>query len=222
MKGAILLCIFAMNLYMLSSRPTDNIWQGWVKRESGKDGYRQVLGDRGNAMGKYQFDRRYGLVPFMKFCKKYDESHYSGFQKFIDMGVGSEELKGNQELAALWIKYCDSYPEEFEALQDVCGYNDYYVPIKNYLMNLYQIDLDKHSPAVKGSAFSMSIRSGPLSAARKFVGLTDDTDELKILEKTYGTYGDADAARWKRSRQLGDAILAMYSGEYTKVPTSMN
>ena len=221
MKSTFLLLLIAISLYSISSRPTVSIWQGWVKRESGKDGYRQVLGDRGNAMGKYQFDRRYGLVPFMQFCKKYNETRYSGFDKFIAMGPGSEELKGNQELSDLWINYCDLYPEEFEALQDICGYNDYYVPVKQYLLKLYQIDLEKHSPAVKGSAFSMSIRSGPLSAANKFKGLTDDTDDLTILEKTYATYGNADAARWKRSRQLGDAILALYSGESSEVPTSM-
>ena len=62
-------------------------------------------------LGKQLVDTFQSSPRAMEFCKKYDESHYSGFQKFIDMGVGSEELKGNQELAALWIKYCDSYPE---------------------------------------------------------------------------------------------------------------
>ena len=112
----LLLCL--VGLHFISSRTTDKIWQGWVKRESGKEGYRQVNGDRGNAFGKYQFDRRYGLVPFMIFCRNYNPSRYSGFDKFIAMGPGSEELKGNQELAALWISYCDQDPAEFEALQD--------------------------------------------------------------------------------------------------------
>ena len=35
--------IFLFNLCL--SRTTDRIWQGWVKRESGSAGYRQVNGD---------------------------------------------------------------------------------------------------------------------------------------------------------------------------------
>ena len=215
----LLLCL--VGLHFISSRTTDKIWQGWVKRESGKEGYRQVNGDRGNAFGKYQFDRRYGLVPFMTFCRNYNPSRYSGFDKFIAMGPGSEELKGNQELAALWISYCDQDPAEFEALQDVCGYNDYYVEVKKYLMGLHGINLDNHSPSVKGTAFSMAIRSGALSAARKFAGLNDASPDRTILDVTYKTYGDQDAGRWLIEKQYGDAIIALENGEYTEVPTSM-
>ena len=211
--------IFLFNLCL--TRTTDRIWQGWVKRESGSAGYRQVNGDRGNAFGKYQFDRRYGLVPFMTYCRNYSPSHYSGFDKFIAMGPGAESLKGNQELAALWISYCDQYPAEFEALQDVCGYKDYYLEIKKYLKKLYNINLDNHSPSVKGTAFSMAIRTGPLAAAWKFAALTDSSNDRTILDVTYKSYGDADAGRWTIARQYGDAIIALENGEYTEVPTSM-
>lgn len=204
------------------SNGSDKIWMGWIPRESGKSGACQVLGDRGNAFGKYQFDRRYGLVPFMQFCQSYNPSRYAGFTKFIKMGPGSEQLLGNKELAALWTHYCTAYPKEFEGLQDVNGYQAYYVPIKNYLEKNHNIHLDRHSYSVKGSAFSMSIRSGSYSASEKYAGLSDASDDMTILLKTYATYGDKDAGRWTRAGQLGDAIRALEQKTYSEVPQTIN
>lgn len=90
----------------------------WWPRESGSKGYRCVNGDGGNAMGAYQFDRRYALVPFMQYCVNKNAEHYNGFNTFIAYGAGSEQLKNNQELANLWVQYCDNYGAEFGNFQD--------------------------------------------------------------------------------------------------------
>lgn len=200
---------------------TDKIWLGWVKRESGSAGFRQTNGDSGNAYGKYQFDRRYALVPFMQFCVEYSQQHYSGFQPYIAYGAGSVALKNNTALAKLWTQYCDKYPAEFEALQDTYAYQAYYLEGKKYMKNLHGIQMDYHSPALKGSLFSMAIRSGSLSAARKFTGCNDQTDDATMINKSYATYGNADAARWTKAGQWGDALKALETGEYTEVKVDM-
>ena len=200
---------------------TDKIWLGWVKRESGSAGFRQTNGDSGNAYGKYQFDRRYALVPFMQFCVEYSQQHYSGFQPYIAYGAGSAALKGNTALAKLWTQYCDKYPTEFEQLQDTYAYQAYYLEGKKYIDNLYGIRMDNHSPALKGSLFSMAIRSGSLSAARKFAGCTDQTDDATMINKSYATYSSADAGRWTKTGQWGDALKALETGEYTEVKMDM-
>ncbi len=196
------------------------IWMGWTKRESGSDGYCQVNGDRGNAFGKFQFDRRYGLVPFMTSCYNYNPTRYGGFKKFIDMGAGSEELKGNTELAALWKNYCTTYAAEFGKLQDVEAVNSYYFEVKREFMKFYGIDIETRSPALKGTAFSMAIRSGSQCAAEKFKGANMNND-LNMMDVAYKTYGDEDAKRWTKDLQYGDAIIAYENGSYDLVPSSM-
>lgn len=195
----------------------DRIWLGWTKRESGSAGFRCVNGDSGHAQGKYQFDCRYALVPFMQFCIDRFPGHYAGFQKYIGCGPGSPELVSNAPLASLWLSYCDKYPTEFEALQDTFAYQNYYLEIKKYLQNLYAIHLDRHSPAVKGTAFSMSIRSGALAGARKFEGCRDQSSEEEILSIAYRAYGSSDAGRWTKSAQYGDALKALAANEYSEI-----
>ena len=198
---------------------TDNIWLGWTPRESGKKGFRDVNGDHGHAFGKYQFDYRYALVGFMKYCANFS-SKYSGFSKYINFGVGSSKLVNNSGLATLWSYYCEKYPEEFEALQDTYAYNEYYLEVKKYLKKECKIDLDNHHPVVRGSAFSMAIRSGSLSAARKFRGCKDSTPDETMLRSTYATYGQEDARRWTKANQLGDALYALKYDNYSIITIS--
>lgn len=201
---------------------TDKIWLGWTKRESGSAGFRQTNGDSGNAYGKYQFDRRYALVPFMRFCLEYDAGHYAGFETYISCGAGSAALQNNSGLAKLWVQLCDKYPVEFETLQDVYAYQYYYLEAKKYIYNLYDIQMDNHGPAVKGSLFSMAIRSGALTAARKFAKCTDQTPDATMLNYAYATYGSQDANRWTKAGQWGDALKALETGEYTAVRRDMD
>lgn len=196
---------------------TDKIWLGWTKRESGSAGFRQVMGDAGNACGKYQFDRRYALVPFMQYCVDYNASHYAAFKPYIALGAGSVALQNNSGLALAWTAVCNKYPREFEGLQDAYAYNYYYLEAKKYIKNLYGINMDNHSPAVKGTLFSMAIRSGALTGARKFYGCTDTTSDEHMLTVAYSAYGTADANRWTKAGQWGDALDALKNNIYTEV-----
>lgn len=205
-----------------SVKNTDNIWMGWIKRESGAIGFKQVNGDSGNAYGKYQFDRRYALVPFMQYCVDYSKERYQGFERYIAYGAGSVELLNNPTLASLWQAYCERYPEEFEMLQDVYAYKYYYLEAVKYIKNLYGIIMDNHAPAVKGTLYSMSIRSGALVAARKFAGCNDATPDLVMLNIAYPTYGNQDSNRWTKAGQWGDSLKALENNEFTEVPTNMS
>lgn len=200
---------------------TDKIWMGWVSRESGSKGFTQTNGDSGNAYGKYQFDRRYALVPFMEYCVSHNSKRYGGFQKFINYKAGSSKLLNNSELAKLWEKFCKSYPEEFEKLQDVYAYQYYYLEAVRYFEKLYGIKITNRSAALKGTLYSMSIRSGALCAAQKFEGSNRKSSDLSMINKSYKTYGSSDANRWTKAGQWGDAVNALNSGAYTDVPISM-
>lgn len=196
---------------------TDKVWMGWTKRESGSAGFKQTNGDSGRAYGKYQFDYRYALVPFLQFCLDFNSTHYSGFEPYAGYGAGNSRLVNNSGLAAAWKLVCDKYPEEFEALQDTYAYQYYYLEAKQYIKNLYGIEMDHHSPAVKGTLFSMAIRSGALSGARKFAGCDNNTADKAMIDTAYATYGNEDAGRWTKAGQWGDALAALESGEYTEI-----
>ena len=202
-----------------SAEITDNIWMGWVKRESGKAGFRQVNGDGGKAYGKYQFDYRYALVPFLNDCVAHDPERYAGLQTFARLKQGDARLINNSFLAEQWLFYCDQYPEEFEMLQDRYAYIWYYSAVKRIIWEKLGIDLDDRSPAVKGSLFSMSIRSGAQSAAAKIAKCTPKTSDRDLLEVAYESYGMEDAKRWLMIGQYGDALDALKTGEYSAIRT---
>lgn len=196
----------------------DRIWMGWTPYESGTAGYRQTNGDKGRAYGKYQFDYRYYLVPFLQSCVDYS-SKYADLKKYIALGAGNGALIYNSGLASLWKSYCDRYPEEFAMLQDRQAYKVYYLEAKRYIKKLYSIDMDRHGPAVKGSLFSMAIRSGQLTGAQKYAGCTDSTSDAEMMQKAYRTYGTQDDYRWTAAKQYGDAVQALKEGSYTEIFT---
>lgn len=188
----------------------DTIWLGWTPRESGSKGFRCIFGDAGKAYGKYQFDYRYGLLPFMIYCQQ-QSSHYKGFTKFIQMGAANTALIYNSDLGTLWTQYCNKYPQEFEQLQDEAAYEQYYLPMKNYCLK-HGINIGSgYSAALRGSLFSMAIRSGTESAAKKMINNMGVQPEEALIRALYATYGNADANRWTEAGQLGDALKAFHS-----------
>lgn len=199
----------------------DPIWMGWVKRESGSAGFRQTNGDRGHAYGKYQFDYRYALVPFLQDCVSYNPERYAGLQTWAKMKQSDARLVNNAFLAEQWLFYCDHYPEEFEMLQDRYAYMWYYLPVKRILYEKTGINLDDRPPAVKGTLFSMSIRSGAQSAAAAVSKCGPKTSDKDLLHAAYASYGMQDAGRWLMIGQYGDALDALRSGEHTDVDTGV-
>lgn len=202
-----------------NSEETDKIWMGWTKRETGSAGLRCIHGDNGKAYG-LQFDYRYGLIPFLKYCVEYNAERYAGFKPYIALGAGNSGLIYNQGLGKLWQTLYDNYTAEFEQLQYTCAYQQYYLPAKEYVLKNYGLDMDKCHPAVKGTLWSMSFRSGTQTGAQKFVGCARKSDEA-ILNTVYPKYGNNDGGRWTRAGQWGDALNALKKDIYTSVYKEM-
>lgn len=179
------------------------IWLGWLKRESGAQGY-ACMGDKGRAYGAYQFDYRYALVPFLKYLVNRNEKKYAEFKPFTKYGAGNTTLVSNATLKNLFVKFAKD--ADFCKAQDEYAKSQYYDAAASYLKKKHGIDAEKHSAVFRGSLFSMSIRSGQQNGANR---MNQKGTEEQILRKAYGTYGTEDANRWTEKGQLGDALKAL-------------
>lgn len=177
-----------------------NIWMGWIKRESGSQGY-GAIGDKGRAYGLYQFDYRYALVPFLRYLVSRDSKYYE-FQPFAKHAQGSSALVNNENLHQLFIRF--SADLDFCNTQDDYAKEQYYKPAADYMKRKWGMDPNNHSSVFRGSLFSMAIRSGQENGAAR---MHQTGTEEEILRKAYATYGDEDAGRWPN--QLADALEAL-------------
>ncbi|MDY5424663.1 MAG: hypothetical protein SPG24_00590 [Collinsella sp.] len=94
-------------------------------------------GDGYNALGYYQFDRRWSLIPFMKQVYNYNPAKYGMLKSAIDRGSdisnASNPMYSNGQLTELGRIAQEAFqgaynadPAEFSALQDSYAYNSYY------------------------------------------------------------------------------------------------
>lgn len=193
------------------------VWMGWIPNESGyKYGTIEslsVMGDRGRAYGSYQFDYRYGLVPFMQYCVD-NYPQFSGFSQYISLGAGNAALIDNEPLHALFVYYASSYTNDFLAAQNAVAIEQYLQPAIDYIQRNYGYDIKNKGAVVLGSLFSMSIRSGYVTASRKYANCANMTP-IEIINYTYDTYGDSDAGRWISGTAISQrdkAISALSTG----------
>ena len=193
------------------------IWFGWIPNESvyayGTPQALSMMQYTGEAYGQYQFDYRYGLVPFMQYCQN-NFPQFNGFAQYIAMGAGNSELVNNSGLRSVFTNYAINYTRDFLAAQNACGLSDYLMPAINYISANYGYDIRGKGAVVVGSLFSMAIRSGYQPAAQKYEGL-QDASTLEIINTTYDTYGSQDAGRWQSGTPISQrdkAISALSTG----------
>ena len=128
-------------------------------------------GDGYNALGYYQFDRRWSLIPFMKQVYNYDSAKYSMLKDAIDRGGeisnGSNPMYANGQLTELGRVAQDAFlgayntdPAEFSALQDAYAYNSYYAVTESWLKNALGIDISGRADCVKGMVWSITNMCG--------------------------------------------------------------
>ena len=132
--------------------------------------YRQGFGygDGYNALGYYQFDRRYSLISFLTAVYNYNPSKYSMFKDVLarrsevsSSSVSMYDTKTGKltELGQMvqnaWYAAYDADPAEFSALQDSYAYNSYYVPTENWLKS-QGIDISGRADCVKGMVWGLS------------------------------------------------------------------
>lgn len=147
-------------------------------------------GDGYHAMGFYQFDRRYALVDFMQECYNYNPQKYGMFKAVIDRG---SELKRDvddviydkkthklTELGQLaedaWHAAYAADPQEFSALQDAYGYQEYYLPVER-IVRKYGLDLSGRADCLKGLCWGMNNLFGS-GGCQKFFKMADLSNDM--------------------------------------------
>ena len=128
-------------------------------------------GDGYNALGYYQFDRRWSLIPFMKQAYNYDSAKYGMLKSAIDRGSeisnANNPMYANGQLTELGRIAQDAFlgayntdPAEFSALQDAYAYNSYYAVTESWLKNALGIDISGRADCVKGMVWSITNMCG--------------------------------------------------------------
>lgn len=128
-------------------------------------------GDGYNALGYYQFDRRWSLIPFMKQVYNYNPEKYSMLKDAIDRGSEisntSNAMYENGQLAELGRIAQEAFqgayntdPAEFSALQDAYAYNSYYAVTEAWLKSGLGIDISGRADCVKGMVWSITNMCG--------------------------------------------------------------
>ena len=128
-------------------------------------------GDGYNALGYYQFDRRWSLIPFMKQAYNYNPEKYSMLKDAIDCGSeisnASNAMSENGQLTELGRIAQEAFqgayntdPAEFSALQDAYAYNSYYAVTEAWLKSGLGIDISGRADCVKGMVWSITNMCG--------------------------------------------------------------
>ena len=128
-------------------------------------------GDGYNALGYYQFDRRWSLIPFMKQAYNYNPEKYCILKDAIDRGSEisntSNAMYENGQLTELGHIAQDAFqgayntdPAEFSALQDAYAYNSYYAVTEAWLKSALGIDISGRADCVKGMVWSITNMCG--------------------------------------------------------------
>lgn len=153
----------------LSSVSVSSEMKYFTKYESHSN-YRQGFsyGDGYNALGYYQFDRRYSLIPFLTQVYNANPTKYSMLKAVIDRGSevksassmydsGSKTLTElGQLVQSAWYAAYDADPAEFSAFQDAYAYNSYYVPTERWLKSELGIDMSGRADCAKGMVWGLS------------------------------------------------------------------
>lgn len=125
-------------------------------------------GDGYNAMGYYQFDRRYSLLPFIQQVRDYNPSKYAMFDAVLEQrdvltngtvslydSTAKKLTKAGQTLNDAWHAAYAADPVEFSALQDSYAYNSYYLPVEKMLRSSYGVEISNRADCVKGLVWGM-------------------------------------------------------------------
>ena len=197
-------------------------------------------GDGYHAMGFYQFDRRYVLVDFMQECYNYNPQKYSMFKAVIDRGselkrdadnvIYDKKTRKLTELGQLaedaWHAAYAADPQEFSALQDAYGYQEYYLSVER-IVRKYGLDLSGRADCLKGLCWGMSnlFGSGGCQKFFKMANLSNDmTDGQAVTaicdalidymtNTSTNQYAASYANRYKREKQTCLTYLAQHKAE---------
>ena len=149
-------------------------------------------GDGYNALGYYQFDRRWSLIPFMKQAYNYNPEKYSMLKDAIDRGSEisntSNAMYENGQLTELGRIAQEAFqgayntdPVEFSALQDAYAYNSYYAVTEAWLKSALGIDISGRADCVKGMVWSITNMCGT-GGCRDFFRWANHSNDMSDRE----------------------------------------
>lgn len=182
-------------------------------------------GDGYNALGYYQFDRRYSLIPFLRYCLSYDAGKYAMLAPVVERA--SEVADGSvpmyedgepTELGALvedaWHAAYEADPDEFSLLQDNYAYNNYYLLSERYLASM-GVDMTSRADCVKGLVWSMTnlFGSGGVRWFLDAAGLSDDMTDREFVNALVDAVVDNIAERYPSQPQYHEGWIRRYESE---------
>ncbi len=182
--------------------------------ESGSVGYSQTGGDSGKACGKYQFDYRYSLIPFLKYCYNANSEFFDCFKPFLSYSSGDTKLINNSKLYKAWAKCYEADADYFSSMQDKYAMEAYYKPVQVYLA-ARGYNLTTRPYVIRGAVFSYAIQHGSIIAAKAVMAakLTDSVSDEDFLEELYD-HRWKDAKGWNqyslfRARYVQEKAMAL-------------
>lgn len=183
-------------------------------------------GDGYNALGYYQFDRRWSLIPFMKQAYNYNPEKYSMLKDAIDRGSEisnmSNAMYENGQLTELGRIAQDAFqgayntdPVEFSALQDAYAYNSYYAVTEAWLKSGLGIDISGRADCVKGMVWSITNMCGT-GGCRDFfrwANLSNDMTDREFVTALSNSVVDNVATKYSSQPQYHEGWKNRYRNE---------
>ena len=183
-------------------------------------------GDGYNALGYYQFDRRWSLIPFMKQVYNYDSAKYGMLKDAIDRGGeisnGSNPMYANGQLTELGHIAQDAFlgayntdPVEFSALQDAYAYNSYYAVTESWLKNALGIDISGRADCVKGMVWSITnmCGTGGCQDFFRWANLSNDMTDREFVTALSNSVVDNVARKYSSQPQYHEGWKNRYKNE---------
>lgn len=183
-------------------------------------------GDGYNALGYYQFDRRWSLIPFMKQVYNYDSAKYGILKDAIDRGSeisnASNPMYANGQLTELGRIAQDAFlgayntdPAEFSALQDAYAYNSYYAVTESWLKNALGIDISGRADCVKGMVWSITnmCGTGGCQDFFRWANLSNDMTDREFVTALSNSVVDNVARKYSSQPQYHEGWKNRYKNE---------
>lgn len=183
-------------------------------------------GDGYNALGYYQFDRRWSLIPFMKQAYNYDSAKYGMLKAAIDRGSEisnvNNPMYANGQLTELGRIAQEAFqgayntdPEEFSALQDAYAYNSYYAVTESWLKNALGIDITGRADCVKGMVWSITnmCGTGGCQDFFRWANLSNSMTDREFVTALSGSVVDNVARKYTSQPQYHEGWKSRYKNE---------
>lgn len=183
-------------------------------------------GDGYNALGYYQFDRRWSLIPFMKQAYNYNPEKYSMLKDAIDRGSeisnASNAMSENGQLTELGRIAQEAFQgaynidsAEFSALQDAYAYNSYYAVTEAWLKSGLGIDISGRADCVKGMVWSITNMCGT-GGCRDFfrwANLSNDMSDREFVTALSSSVVNNVATKYSSQPQYHEGWKNRYRNE---------